>query len=272
MSSDPPIITKSKLISDLKSLGLTTSETVMIHVSAKATGWIVGGPDVIIHAILDVLGPSGTLMMYIKSEDPTDDFEYWPEDRRQAYLDECPPFDPQRSRAYRKWSILTEYVRTWPGAHCSNHPEARIAAIGAKAQWITETHPLKYGYGQNSPLAKLCEARGKVLLLGAPLTTLTILHHAEHIAEVPNKRIERFKYPMLISGEKQWIEIEQFDTSEGIVDWQDGDYFLKIVEDYLKQERHKTGKAGAADSYLFDAKNLTDFAVSWMEKNFRELP
>ena len=270
MSDDlPPTVTRSRLVSDLENLGVEAGDTVMLHVSVKAIGWVVGGPDTVLEAVLDLLGPRGTLMMYIKSEDPLDDFEHWPEDRKQAYLDECPPFDPQRSRAYRKWSILTEYLRTWPGAQCSNHPEARIAAVGAKAKWITENHPLQYGYGSGSPLARLCEARGKVLLLGAPLNSLTILHHAEHIAEIPNKRIDRFTWPMLVSGARQWVEIEQFDTSAGIADWPDGDYFIGIVEEYLKLGKHKRGKAGAADSYLFGADDLTAFAVSWIERNLR---
>ncbi|MDA0744952.1 MAG: aminoglycoside 3-N-acetyltransferase [bacterium] len=267
-NADLPITTRSGLTSDLKKLGLAPGETVMFHVSVKKIGWIVGGPDTVIHALLDALGPEGTLMMYIKSEDPLDNFDAWPADRKQAYLDECPPFDSNRSRAHRKWSVLTEYIRTWPGAHCSNHPEARIAALGAKAKWITSEHPLQYGYGLGSPLAKLYETGGKVLLLGAPLKALTILHHAEHIAEVPNKKIERFTWPMLVSGKRQWVEIEQFDTSDGIVDWPKGDYFTQITGEYLNLQKYSIGKVGAAESYLFDARHLTDFAVSWMEKKF----
>jgi aminoglycoside 3-N-acetyltransferase len=264
---DLPVVTKSSLVSDLESLGLGAGDTVMFHVSVKSIGWVVGGPDVVIHALLDVLGPSGTLMMYIKSEDPLDGFEHWPEDRRQAYLDHCPPFDPYRTRAYRKWSILTEYLRTWPGVRCSNHPEARIAALGKKADWITKKHPLQYGYGINSPLERLCEANGRILLLGAPLTTLTILHHAEHIAAVPGKRTERFSWPMVVSGKRKWIEIEQYDTSEGIVDWEGGDYFTRIATEYMKLGAHGVGRVGSAESLLFSAGDLTTFAVSWMERN-----
>ena len=266
--TDLPIITRSRLVSDLKKLGFTSGETLMLHVSVKSIGWIVGGPDMVIQALLDVLGREGTLMMYIASEEPLGHFEDWSEEWKGAYLDECPPFDPDHSRALRAWSILTEYLRTWPGASKSNHPEARIAAVGAKAKWITSEHPLKYGYGLGSPLAKLCEIGGKVLLLGAPLDTLTILHHAEHIAAIADKRIERFKWPMMVSGKRQWVEIEQYDTSTGIVDWPEGDYFTKISEEYLKLNRCKIGVVGAARSHLFDAKDLTDFAVSWLEKNF----
>ena len=61
-----PVITRSRLVSDLSKLGLASGDTVMLHASVKAVGWIVGGPDMVLRAILDVLGSTGTLMMYVK--------------------------------------------------------------------------------------------------------------------------------------------------------------------------------------------------------------
>jgi len=79
---------------------------MMLHASVSAIGWVVGGPDMAIQALLDVLGPEGTLMMYVGWEDDPYKLTEWPEEWQKAYLKECPPFDPQRSRACRKWSIL----------------------------------------------------------------------------------------------------------------------------------------------------------------------
>jgi aminoglycoside 3-N-acetyltransferase len=118
----------------------------MLHASVSAIGWVVGGPDMVIQALLDVLGPEGTLMMYVGWEDDPYKLTEWPEEWQKAYLEECPPFDPQRSRAHRKLSILTEYLRTWPGAFRSDHPEASVTAVGAKAQWLTADHPLNYPF------------------------------------------------------------------------------------------------------------------------------
>lgn len=266
--SDPPIVTKSRIIQDLRDLGLVPGQVVMLHASVRAIGWVVGGPDVVLQALLDVLTPAGTLMMYVGWEDNPYHLAEWSEEWQRAYLEECPAFDPARSRAYRKWSILTEYLRTWPGACRSNHPEASVAAVGALARWITEDHPLQYGYGPGSPLAKLCETGGDVLLLGAPLDTITLLHYAEHLARVPNKRIARYKMPILRDGQRVWVEIEDFDTSQGIVDWEGGDYFGVIAREYLASGRGRSGKVGAAKSYLFDAAGLVDFGVRWMERTF----
>lgn len=266
--SDLPLITYSQLVRDLKSLGVEPGQTIMLHASVRAIGWIVGGPDLVLQALLNLLTPTGTLMMYVAWEDRTEHWPDWPAERQAVYQAECPPFDPATSRAHRKWSILTEYLRTRPGACRSANPTASVAAVGAKAAWITEDHPLQYGYGSGSPLDKLCQAGGQVLLLGAPLDTITLLHYAEHTAAVPNKRIVHYQVPLLRDGRRVWIEVEEFDTSCGIVDWEGGDYFTAIAQDFLAAGKGRSGTVGAAQSYLFDAAALHAFGVQWMERAF----
>jgi len=98
------------------------------------------------------------------------------------------------SRAYRKWSILTEYLRSWPGAERSNHLDVSFAAVGPLAAWLTGDHPLDDPFGQGSPIDKLCKARGQVLLLGAGFDCLTLIH-AETMARIPKERIVEYKAP-----------------------------------------------------------------------------
>jgi aminoglycoside 3-N-acetyltransferase len=262
-------MTRSRLVRDFQTLGVSPGQVIMLHASVKAVGWIVGGPDMILQALLDVLTPSGTLMMYVGWPDGTQEMDRWPEDRRQAYLDECPPFDPATSRAVLEWSILTEYLRTWPGAYRSAHPEASVAAIGALAKWITADHPLQYGYGVGSPLAKLVDAGGKVLLLGSPFDAVTLLHYAENVARVPAKRVVRYQAPLLENGRRVWKEVEEFDTSNGIVDWEGEDYFALITRRFIGES--ETGvdshRVGGADAHLLDAGCLHRFGVAWMERN-----
>jgi aminoglycoside 3-N-acetyltransferase len=266
--AEPPIVTRSQLVRGLHEIGVRPGGVLMLHASVRAVGWVVGGPDVVLQALLDVLGPEGTLMMYVGWEESVYEFTEWPEEKQRAYLEECPPFDPATSRAYRDWSILTEYLRTWPGARRSNHPEASVAAVGARADWITSDHPLQYGYGRGSPLEKLCQAGGQVLLLGAPLETLTVLHYAEHIADVPDKRIARYKMPVLRGGQRVWADFEEYDTSDGIVDWEGEDYFITIARAFLASGQGRSGHVGAAPSYLFAAAALVQFGVAWMERHF----
>ena len=265
---EAPVITRSRLVRDLRALGVAAGQVVMLHASVKAIGWVVGGPDVVLRALLDVLTPSGTLMILAGWEDNPYHLADWPKDRQQAYLDECPAFDPATSRAdHRSLSILAEYLRTWPGACRSGHPESSFVSVGQLAAWLTENHSLQYGHGPGSPMAKLCKSGGQVLLLGAGSSSVTLLHHAEHLADVPNKRIVRYKMPVLRDGERVWVDVEEYDTSRGIVDWP-VDYFESIVEEYVAAGNGHSGKVGAAQAFRFDAASLNRFAVEWMEQHF----
>ena len=87
------------------------------------------------------------------------------------------------------------------------------------------------------------------------------MHYAEHISPIKNKRIQRYKVPLLQNGERIWVDIEEYDTSEGICPWPER-FFEKIIKKYLKTYSIQPKKVGNADSYLIDAKSLVDFSIS----------
>jgi aminoglycoside 3-N-acetyltransferase len=263
------IVTGSRIADDLRALGLTAGQCVMLHESVRAIGWVVGGPEVVLTSVLDVLGPDGSLMKLVGSEDGTYEVDDLPEAAKRAYLDERPAYQPERTRACREWGILCEYLRTLPGARRSAHPESSFAAIGARAEWLLEPHPLRHGYGPGSPLARLIEAEGKVLLLGAPLEAVTLLHHAEYTAALPHKRSVRYRAPVLVDGGRHWVELEELDSSRGIVAWPGTDYFELIVRAFLAAGLARSGRVGHAESHLLDARTLHDFGVAWMERELR---
>jgi aminoglycoside 3-N-acetyltransferase len=118
-----------------------------------------------------------------------------------------------------------------------------------------------------SPFEKLIQVGGKVLLLGSPLDSVTVLHYSENVARVANKLITCYQEPMLINGQRTWVDIEEFDTSKGIAPWPAGDYFKAIVREYIESGQAQAGQVGSAQSYLLDARSLHEFAVQWMESN-----
>jgi aminoglycoside 3-N-acetyltransferase len=233
----------------------------MLHASMRAIGNIPGGPDQVHQAIMRVIQPGGSLMIYVGGEPEYEAVgrnKLSPEEE-QDLLQNCPAFDPQTARARRDYGILAEFFRSWPGVVCSRNPGARMAALGDKAAWLTGDQPLNYGYGPGSPLAKLCENQGKLLLLGSDLDQTTLLHYAEHLAPLDGKRIKRFKVPLLQKNQRVWQDIEEYDTSIGIKPWPER-FFASIVEQFLKQQGLHPKKVGRADSYLLEAKSLVDFA------------
>jgi len=236
----------------------------MLHASVKAVGKVMGGPNVILQALLDVLGHEGTLMMYAGWEDIPDFVLELPAELRERHYEDHPPFDPLISHAFRENSVLVEFLRTWPGSERSRNPEASMVALGKQARFLTENHSINYGYGVNSPLAKLVALNGHALMLGASLDTITLLHHAENLAHLRQKRVIHYQCPIIQDGKKIWVDVEDYDTGDP-----HDDYTLdEIAQGYLAAKPSTHGKVGSADCYLFDATDLTAFAVHWLEERF----
>lgn len=274
MTEQRPVV-RSELESDLHKIGLERGGVVMVHCRMSAIGWVVGGSETIVRAILDVLGPSGTLMALTGWEYDSYDLDEWPEVRRAAYLKEPPSFDPELSESQRDFGRLSERIRTWPGARRSRHPEASFAAVGYQAEWLTSDQPWDHPYASGSPLAKLVEADGDVLMLGAPLETITLLHYAEERARVPNKQRVTYRVPMRAGDGIEWRLIHDIDTSKGAFDYGkvvpgDTDAFEVIGAEALAAGIGIGGKVGEADSCLFPARELERFAAAWMEERFGE--
>lgn len=231
----------------------------MVHGALRRLGPIVGGADMVIAALRDIIGPDGTILAYC-------DWQGQDEIDAGAPRDDIPPFDPLSSRANRDNGYFPEMLRTTPGALRSGNPGASVAALGKRAAWFTANHPLDYGYGPGSPLAKLVEARGKVLMLGAPLDTMTVLHHAEHLAAIPH-RIKHYDSALHADGATVWRRFEEYDTSHS-PDGLPEDYFVSVVEEFLASGRGTRGRIAEAPSVLVAADEIMPFAVAWLERRF----
>ena len=78
---------------------------------------------------------------------------------------------------------------------------------------------------------------------------MTLLHSAESLANVPAKRTVRYRQPILLDGQKTWVEVEEYDTNRGVMrDYDDRNDFEAIVEEYLAAGHGRTGLVGAARS------------------------
>ncbi|WP_095597841.1 aminoglycoside 3-N-acetyltransferase [Pseudomonas sp. PIC25] len=259
--------TRRELLDHLANLGVRAGDDLMVHAGMRSVGPLIDGPNTLIGALLDAIGPSGTLLCYTNWDQQYEDA--LDEDGRldPALKPDIPPFDPCLSRASRDHGIIAEFIRTWPGALRSGNPGASVAAIGVHAEWYTREHPLDYGYGEGSPFARLVEAGGKVLMVGAPLDTLSLLHHAEHLADIPGKRIVRMEVPLLIDGRTEWRLLEEFDTCDPVIDGLPDDYFGDVVRTFLDAGQGSQGRIGNAESVLVSARPMRDFAIRWLEEH-----
>jgi aminoglycoside 3-N-acetyltransferase len=164
--------TVQSLASDLRALGVAAGDTVLMHSSARSLGFVAGGTQAVVQALLDVLGPAGTLAVPTHTPDNTDPGDWrnppvpeawWPAIRLQA-----PGFD--RCRTPSRWmGVIAETVRTWPGALRSDHPQVSFAALGRQAAAVTGGHRLTDALGESSPLGAIYRLEGAAARLRARL-------------------------------------------------------------------------------------------------------
>lgn len=189
-------------------------------------------------AMLDVIGPEGTMLVYTSWDSVHEDLMDATGRVLAEWRQHVPGFDPRTSRAVRMNGVIAEFVRTMPGARRSDNPGASAAAIGKWADWITADHPQDYGYGEGSPLDKLVALDGRVLMIGAPWDTMTLIHHADHRAALPDKRVRRYEVPFADGAETTWRVIEEFDTTEPVVAGLPENYIEQIVTGYIGVHRN----------------------------------
>lgn len=268
-----PAITRSRLAAELRSFGVRPGAITMVHTRMSAIGCVVGSSATVVQALLDVLGAEGTLMAYASWEEHVYRDADWPEAYRDAYVAEPPVYDVSTAEAARENGRIPERVRTWPGAERSAHPEACVVAVGLRAGWLTGHHPPDDAYGAQSPFARLVEAHGQVLMLGAPLETTTLLHHAEAITRAPGKR--RLTYRVAMATPEGGVAERSFtdiDTAAGAFPYEDlvfdADPFDVIARAALTAGIGARGRVGQAESHLFPARELTAFGVAWLEERF----
>ncbi|MEI6499770.1 MAG: AAC(3) family N-acetyltransferase [Armatimonadota bacterium] len=158
-------VTRQEIVSALHTLGLAESDLVQVHSSLSSFGHVEGGAETVVDAILEAVGPEGTVMV------PT--FNHGAEDL----------FDLRTSPSTN--GAVTNALRLRPETHRSLHPTHPTAAIGPLAELLTRDHIPAGTFGLGSPLGKLAAMGGKILLLGVGMCTNTMAHIGETVYGVP---------------------------------------------------------------------------------------
>jgi aminoglycoside N3'-acetyltransferase len=260
------------LVASLQALGIVSGDAIMVHASLRAVGPVEDGATGLVRALDAAVGGEGTVLMTLGARDEWASVNDRPEAERAGLLAGTEPFDYRSTPADPDVGVLAEVFRQTPGTLASDHPEGRFAARGRLAESFLVRVPWDDYYGPGSPLERFADARGKVLRLGADPNTVTLLHYAEYLADVPHKRRVRRHRLVAGAGGPEIRVIECLDDAHGIVDYPEDDYFATILNAYLREGAGTVGLVGNARSELLDAADLVAFAAGWMTDHLAARP
>ena len=254
--------TVESLQRELRNLGLGHHDVVIVHSSLSALGWVAGGPQAVVEALLATVGPSGTVVMPAHSGQLSDPAAWTdppvPAEWVPVLRDHLPAFDPDLTTT-RGMGQIVETFRCHRSAVRSSHPLLSFVAQGPAAEAVVAGHPLQSGLGEGSPLARLYELDAKVLLLGVGHGNNTSLHLAEYRAEWSNKTVVRHGAPVMNDGARAWTWFEDLDHDEGD--------FVEIGAAIAAAQLQSQGPVGSATALLMDQRVVVDFAVDWMTEH-----
>ncbi|WP_052675878.1 aminoglycoside N(3)-acetyltransferase [Paenibacillus sp. IHBB 10380] len=177
--------TRKTIVEDLQRLGVKEGMTLIVHSSLKSLGKVVGGPVTVILALEEAVGITGNIVMPTQSEhlcEPTEYNDGLTGEEIKIIRENMPIYYPDVTPT-SYMGFIPETFRKQNGVFRSSHPHASFAAWGKDAIRITENHRLDYALSEDSPLGKIYELEGFILLLGAPTNTNSSLHLAEYRQE-----------------------------------------------------------------------------------------
>nr|WP_236646938.1 AAC(3) family N-acetyltransferase [Micromonospora acroterricola] len=253
--------TRRSIAAQLRMLGVRPGGTLLVHAALRQLGFVCGGPQALVLALRDALGPDGTIVVPTHTPDNTDPAQWsnppvpagwWPLIRA-----EMPGFDPAVTPS-RFMGVFAETVRCWPGAQRSSHPQVSFAALGPAADRVVAGHTRTDMLGEGSPLARLYELDADVLLLGVDHAVNTSLHLAEYRRPAPPR--ERVGASVRTAdGGREWVwwQDVRLDETE----------FGALGRDLEATGAVRTGPVGTGTGRLMRQRAAVDFAVQWLTRN-----
>lgn len=256
------IVLKEELKNTLEELGIKEGDDVIVHTSLKSLGFVCGGAQTVIEALLETVGESGTIMMPTQSWKNLDPEAgvHWEEPKEwwQTIRDNWPAYNKYITPT-NTMGAVAEMFRGWPEAERSSHPARSFAAKGKNAEYLLKDHDLQDIFGEESPVGRLYALNGKVLLIGVGYDKNTSLHLADVRANYPEKKYANESSAMMVDGERKWVTYETLVV--------DGEDFEAIGEAFEAECKVNKTEIGNATVTCMNQREVVDFAVEWIEKN-----
>ena len=258
--------TVGSLADDLSAQGVRPGMTLLVHSSLSSLGWVCGGAVSVVLALEKVLGLDGTLVVPTHTGDLSEPSRWRNPPVPESWWDlirrEMPAFDMDLTPT-RGMGAIAECFRKQNGTLRSDHPTVSFAARGPQARTITEATPLNFPTGDESPLGRIYDLDGHVLLLGVDFRCATSLHLAEYRADYPGRKVIRCGAPVVVDGARQWVEFDDIEYDDSDFDRMGAAY----VEQAEQVGQVRRGRVACGSTLLMPMRLLVDYAVKWIEEN-----
>ncbi len=256
--------TVESLGADLMRLGVASGSTLIVHSSLSRLGWVAGGAQAVAEALLQAIGPSGTLVMPAHTSHLTEPSRWQhppiPEAWWPVVRDHLPAYDPATTPT-RDMGAVVECFRTFPGTLRSAHPHASFVALGPLSIDIVGEHLPGCMFGDASPIGRLYELDAQVLLLGVGHGNNTSIHLGEYRADFPGKTFHEEGAPMRVDGERRWVTFRDLQVND--------DDFEALGAAFAATGKERTGRVAQGDARLMNVRDIVDFATAWFPENRR---
>ena len=225
MPGSVAVVTRAGLERKLRVLGVRRGSVLLVHSSMSALGYVLHGPDAVVAALHDVLGPEGTIVVPTFTGSHTDP-ACWVDPALPAPMwDEVragmPLFDVERSLPRLMGKVATRVLLD-PESRRSDHPLTSFCALGPAAEELVGNHDLCDPLGPDSPVGRVRAMGGQVLLLGVDQRRNSALMHAHCLAGVPQVRSGLGEFLASVEGERRWVQPERFaGCTEGYGNFED---------------------------------------------------
>ncbi|MCL2774602.1 MAG: AAC(3) family N-acetyltransferase [Oscillospiraceae bacterium] len=251
--------TITTIIANLRKLGIVNGDILLVHSSLSSMGFVIGGYEAVVWALLQAVGEDGTLIMpsqTMQNSDPTDYSKPAPIEQHELWRRAMLPYNPLTTPTCGM-GIIAETFRTFPNTLRSNHPQTSFCANGKYAQRITEEHVLTPQFGMNTPLGKMYNLKTKVLLLGVDYNVCTCLHMSETLSgAIPNT----YEHGAVVmkDGKREWVWFNDIDYDTD---------FRALGKAFEEKHNVTKGKIGQAKCKIFQLNEIVDFGIEWIKNN-----
>ncbi|SFT51602.1 aminoglycoside 3-N-acetyltransferase [Lishizhenia tianjinensis] len=249
------VLTTADLIQTFKAIGIVEGDNLLVHSSLSKIGFVEGGPQAVVDALLQSVGENGNLLM---PNSPNASLQL-------DYIRNLKCFDVVNDKS--ALGAITEYFRNLPQAIRSLHPTEPVSCIGKDAEYFTKDHQLdNTPYAQNSPWYKLAKRGGKILYIGVSLDNAgTSLHCMEDA-------VADFKYPVYFK-EEFTVDLKDVNGNLSTITTKVHNPEFSALRKcdellplFIEKGVAKEVRVGKAKTYLFDAEKMLEHMIYYYEK------